>query len=1146
MPSRTISTRIAVEGEAKYKAALSDVNATLSRFKAEMDLATVSAAKNGNSIESLNALLTAQQNAFAQNETKISLMAEAMKNCQEAEASYREQLQAVEAAIAANNEALANGTIGADEHAAKDKELGRQKEELTAKMQAAARGAEQWGKKIAESTSEQVKLGSSIKDTSKSIEEQGSKMKTALKSFGLLDAQVITGKMHSVASHLADSLQDCISGFISFESAMAGVAKTTDMSDSELKAMGDSIKELTTQIPITAVELASVVEAAGQLGIAKENLLDFATAMSNLGVATNLTSTEAATMLAQFANITGMSANDFDRLGSTVVALGNNMATTERDIVELSQRLAAGGKLAGLTESQIMALSAAMASVGISAEAGGTAMTQTLTKLEKAVTNGGDSLEKIAELAGMTAEEFAAAWKGSPIKAIEAFITGLGNLENEGESATLVLEELGMSGIRQSNMLKSLGNAAGLLTSALEIADTAWSENAALATEAATRYATTESQITMLQNSFSNLKMAIGEQLAPAFKQLVSAGLDVTSALNSIVQENTWLGPALAGAATAVATMTTALTVMVAVAQAAKIATKLLGESLKTVPFVAVASAIMGIVAALTTYAEAQLSTTNDIKKSSAEIIDAVTEINSAYNNTRENANASAAASTTLAKRLAELSGSYTGTAAEAAEMASICKMLNSSVDGLNVAFDAETGAINMTTEAMMAYITAARLRAQADAAMEAYTDSLKKRYEAERVLNEARANYDQYDPNNTWAWDAVKQQQAANAVAKAETAYSEASTAVEYYGQIVEETSLAVAESNAALETNAETTEASVDTSTQALKELEEAYKNLKESALKSLDSVFSRWEKAETVQATSANTLRDNVKSQQEYFQNYSDNLTNLMSRPIEGIAEFAAQFTDGSAESAAALAGLAAASDEEVQNIIDSMASLDTVKESLAEQFADIETGGLGEVAKEAAEVTEATTEAKAAASELPQTAEAAVQSTVEQVKAVEKQANSAAREVGSQISQGIAAGIIGGIGPVAAAAQAVVNAAIAAAKAAADSHSPSRKFAQIGRWMDEGLVVGIQDEADLAAEAMRRTIDNVVDVANRGSALVDRTVRGGGPGESKSRRSKADGGAGGVTITQNIYAENTSYAEQQRRAAKEFRQIARALG
>ena len=154
-----------------------------------------------------------------------------------------------------------------------------------------------------------------------------------------------------------------------------------------MQRINDGIKEMSTQIPATTTQIAGVAEAAGQLGIATDDVLDFTRVMIDLGESTNLSADEAASALAKFSNITGTSAANYGRLGSVIVGLGNNFATMEADIVSMGTRLASAGTLAGLTEPEIMALATAMSSVGIEAEAGGTAMTQTLSAIETAVAN---------------------------------------------------------------------------------------------------------------------------------------------------------------------------------------------------------------------------------------------------------------------------------------------------------------------------------------------------------------------------------------------------------------------------------------------------------------------------------------------------------------------------------------------------------------------------------------------------------------------------------------------------------------------------------------------------------------------------------------------------------------------------------------
>ena len=346
-------------------------------------------------------------------------------------------------------------------------------------------------------------------------------------AFNQVHEAIVAAGIAVALKEIYEYFASCAQASMDFESAITGVAKTTDLTDEELAAMSDSIKALSTEIPATTEEIAAVTEAAGQLGIQKDALLDFTEIMTMLGTATNMTADEAATSLARFANITGMATDNYGRLGSVIVDLGNNFATTESEIVAMGTRLASAGKLAGLTEPEIMALAAAMSSVGIEAEAGGTAMTQTLNAIEKAVAKGGDDLAEFARIAGMSSEEFSSAWKNDAMSALTSFIGGLGKLDEQGESTVLVLEDLGLTGIRQSNMLKALGLAADQMTGAVNTANTAWQQNTALTNEANKRYATAQSRLTMMQNAYNNLKVAIGDAYTPALSEAYGVGTKV-------------------------------------------------------------------------------------------------------------------------------------------------------------------------------------------------------------------------------------------------------------------------------------------------------------------------------------------------------------------------------------------------------------------------------------------------------------------------------------------------------------------------------------------------------------------------------------------------------------------------------------------
>ena len=377
-------------------------------------------------------------------------------------------------------------------------------------------------------------------DLTKEINIQSSKwtqVGNSLHSFGS-KMQGIGKSMQSVGSTLTKGLTVpllagagvAVKAAIDYESAFAGVKKTVDGTPQQFTQLSNSIREMAKEMPSSAVEIAHVAEAAGQLGVPIGAIKDFSKTMINLGVSTNLSSEEAASSIAKIGNIMQVSGKDLGtwsgHFGSAVVDLGNHFATTERDIVEMTNRLAAGGKLAGLTTPEILGLATAMSSVGIEAEAGGTAMNQTLTGIGKAVAGVGkgasSKLKLIAQTAGMTAEEFSQAWKQKPAEALQAFIKGLQRAHDEGKNMDGILSDLGMKGIRQGNMLKSLASASDKMSEAVSRSNTAWKENNALTNEASKRYETTESQLKIFKNKLTDIAIEFGGPLLKA----LNSGLD--------------------------------------------------------------------------------------------------------------------------------------------------------------------------------------------------------------------------------------------------------------------------------------------------------------------------------------------------------------------------------------------------------------------------------------------------------------------------------------------------------------------------------------------------------------------------------------------------------------------------------------------
>lgn len=373
---------------------------------------------------------------------------------------------------------------------------------------------------------------------------------------------------------------------IDWESAFAGVRKTVDATEEQFAELNQGIRDMSKEMPQSAVEIAGVAEAAGQLGIKTESILGFTKSMVMLGDSTNMSSEEAATSLARLANVTQMPQDEFEKLGSVIVHLGNNLATTESEIVAMGLRLAGAGKQIGLTEAQTLGLAAAFSSVGIEAEMGGSAISKVMVKMQAAATIGSEQARKLTEatgmsmrelellasnnskafkevatsigmttteinsivksaneledfgkIAGMTGEEFKKAFEKDASTALIAFIRGLGNAEEAGSSAIEMLEEMGIKEVRLRDSLLRAANAGNLLEDSINMGTKAWEENTALTNEANQRYATTESQIKILKNEIMEMAREIGVELLP----IVKDGMIV---LKDLIQKFNELSPA--------------------------------------------------------------------------------------------------------------------------------------------------------------------------------------------------------------------------------------------------------------------------------------------------------------------------------------------------------------------------------------------------------------------------------------------------------------------------------------------------------------------------------------------------------------------------------------------------------------------------
>ena len=356
------------------------------------------------------------------------------------------------------------------------------------------------------------KAGNAASVASNKVQRLGARYKEAGRSMMGVGRSMAA----SVSLPVSLALGGAIKSTVEWEDALSNVAKTTNASEGQMVKYGDSIRNMARSMPESQSTLANTMATAAQLGISGgKNLERFTKVATQMGVATDMSAEEASNAMAKFANATGKPKSDFNKLGSTVVQLGNNMAAQEGNIMDFAQRLAGSATVAGMGQKDIIGLSAAMASVGISAEAGGSSMSKVLTKMNNAVKDGGEKLNQFAAASGMSASEFSAQWEKDPYKALMAFEQGLAKQNKSGKNVNDTLKQLGITELRERDTVLRLANGNEQLTKARKNADKGFKEGIALNQEAETKYKTLGNQMKIFMNNLRDLGISIGGALAP-------------------------------------------------------------------------------------------------------------------------------------------------------------------------------------------------------------------------------------------------------------------------------------------------------------------------------------------------------------------------------------------------------------------------------------------------------------------------------------------------------------------------------------------------------------------------------------------------------------------------------------------------------
>lgn len=299
---------------------------------------------------------------------------------------------------------------------------------------------------------------------------------------------------------------------IAFESAMADVAKVVNFeSQAEFQGMSDTIRDMAGRIPMAADGIAAIVAAAGQSGVAKEDLTEFAEQAAKMGVAFDLTGDQAGKMMSDWRAGMNLSLPQVYSLADAVNHLSNNMNATAPALGEVIQRVGAVAMVCGLGETQVAALGAAFLSAGASPEIAATALKSFTSTLVKGTAMSKDQAAAFASI-GLSATQMAKDMQRDAQGTIFKVLQAIADKPKELQMS-LLTEMFGQESLGAiAPLLQNIGN----LSQAFELVGDKANYAGSMQAEFDTRSKTVANALQLLSNKLTNLAISVGNAFLPS------------------------------------------------------------------------------------------------------------------------------------------------------------------------------------------------------------------------------------------------------------------------------------------------------------------------------------------------------------------------------------------------------------------------------------------------------------------------------------------------------------------------------------------------------------------------------------------------------------------------------------------------------
>lgn len=785
--------------------------------------------------------------------------------------------------------------------------------------ESAAEAVEDAMSDVADSVSDAAKdVGDSASDIGDSIgdgfEEGTDQASTAIDA--LAQALLAAGVTASVKA-ITDALMDCTQASMEFETAMAKVGTIADESQKPLGDMRNEILALSSETGKSVGELAEATYQAISASVATESAVDFVGTANKLAVGGFSDTTTAVDILTTAINAYGMSADDAAKISDVLITTQNLGKTS------VAQLGASMGMVIPLAAAYNMNLEDLAASYAL-LTANGTQTAQATTYVKAALNELGSTSSVVGStLKKQTGKTFAELMtEGNSLgdvlqvlaDSVDGDTTAFNNMWSSSEAGVGMLSILNSGTSKYNSLVQSMEGSTGAATTAFE----KMSETGEFAQQ-------------RFQNAIENLKIAIGDELAPVLMELQQSGADAMEWATEFVKEHPEVVAAVTALAAALAVLAAALVGLLVVNQVSK-AFEAFSAALLANPFGLVALALVSLTAATVAFGKVMKDRTSDAAKNRK----AIEQCRKSYNNLKDSieeheetakeniksAETEAATYQTLSDKLYDLANKTSKTAAEKAQMSAMVDQLNEAMPELGLSIDETTGALNKEKSAVDAVIDSMKQQALASAYQEQVKQAATDVAEAETQLSEARKVYNGFlveSRNETQEYNKAMQD-TGNMVESTSDIYdahgvkqTELNERLQEQKKVIEDLEGTYSEAQEKLSeasekageykvTTEETNEAVSDSATEMSDEVKQAYEDMKTSIQNNLKGVVNAYEDFSGGEEISAGDVVTHLKSAANGVDQWADNLITLAGRAGEGMTkEFFSYLVDLGPQSA-----------------------------------------------------------------------------------------------------------------------------------------------------------------------------------------------------------------------------------------------------